>query len=326
MGTDDVNILYIGNDKPHCTERFVKYGLESHGHTVHLFPVKTLNFEESKRIYKERNCNFILFSKPSTNWFENLLKWTKFNNILTVCWQWDLYWGYRPQRPPQFYSDLLFTTDGGHDAEWAANGYNHRVLRQGISRLTYSNQPQDEYRWDVAFVGSMDFCHPGRRELVKHLTKRYGPRFNLVTNTRGAALTELLSRVKIVVGDSYPSPRYWSNRIYEMLGRAAFLIYPRTEGLDEEFTDGRCYVAFERGDFLDLDEKVARYAASPAAREAIRLQGFRTVGERYTYFHRTGDLLDVVSGFLPSAVDSLPTVRQGPRYASEDTPSNTPGS
>ena len=83
-----------------------------------------------------------------------------------------------------------------------------------------------------------------------------------------------------------------------MLGRGAFLLYPRTEGLDEEFEDGKHYVSFERGNHEQLSELIRWYAEHDHEREQIRLLGFRHVKANLTYTHRCKELLSVVNETL----------------------------
>jgi len=249
-----VRIFYIGKFRhSYNTERYVQWALEQEGVEVHQW---TCNPHNGRRDKERRGLGLqtlidrveylepdvILFSKFAPLCTSDLLSWCRQRGILTVCWLWDLYWGYRSRKPAQFHADLLFTTDGGHNQRFSR--YNHRVLRQGIHALEHVICPSEPVR-DVAFVGGL-FGHPKRARLLSWLQNTYRGRFKHYMHTRGLALNKALARVKVVVGDSYPSPNYWSNRIYEILGRGGFLLHPETIGLDEEFIAGKHYVDYKR--------------------------------------------------------------------------------
>ena len=291
-----MKILYLGNDKRHCTERYVSYALAREGCTVSLLDIRRTTRHYVRELVKEMKPDFVLFSKPSAVWVPKFLEECRERGVPTACWLWDLYWGYRPARPPQFDADHLFTTDGGHENLWREHYPHHRVLRQGVHEPEAVAFWDQEPKWDVGFVGSVFKTHRGRRQLLAHLTERYGSRFKLITDVRGLDLNRLLGQIKIVVGDSYPTPHYWSNRIYEVLGRGGFLLYPETEGLDEEFTAGVHYAPFVRGDWGDLDQRVDRYLTEEGPRLQIRRLGHELVRRRYRYQDRVGSLLEAVRG------------------------------
>jgi len=192
-------------------------------------------------------------------------------------------------------SDLFFSTDGGHDAEWKQLGVNHITLRQGISA--------DEHVWvkkrtaipEIVFVGSNYYSQ--RRKLIAFLRQRYNQRFRVINHTFGLRLNAAVQSAKIVVGDSYPSPHYWSNRVYEMIGRGGFLIHPEVEGLEKEFAPDKEIVLFRYGDFDDLAAKIKKYLNDDRAREAIRANGFAKCP---TYDDRVAVLLSHVDAWKPA--------------------------
>ena len=136
-----------------------------------------------------------------------------------------------------------------------------------------------------------------RQKLLLYLKRHLGSRLGIVTNLRGNALTDHLRASGVVVGDSYPAPHYWSNRIYETLGRGGFLIHPKTEGMDEEFEAGKHYVEFKRGDYKQLIRLINYYLEHTEEREAIRQAGFEHVKKHLTYTHRCQVLIDRIEDF-----------------------------
>lgn len=275
-------------------ESCVVHALEQHSVVVRTYPQDYSHALLLNELDREQP-DFVLFSKPQPTQTQELLAYCKAQRILTIAWVWDLYWGYRPNRPDQFYADVLLTTDGGHQQQFETHGYNHSVLRQGIhepQHIFYNRKPL----YDVAFVGgSSRSYYKGRRELVAWLEDTYGTRFKQYTDTRGLALNQELAKVKVVVGDSYPSPHYWSNRVYEIIGRGGFLLHPYTDGLDKEFIDGTHYIAYERGNFTNLKQVIDHWVLNDNGRDNIARQGFDYCGENYTYKHRVATLLDIVN-------------------------------
>lgn len=152
---------------------------------------------------------------------------------------------------------------------------------------------------EVVFVGSRGYHQEWlyRPLLIDWLKETYGTNFGHYSGEegtlglkRGLHLNQLLANTKIVVGDSlclnFDYPDYWSDRVYEIMGRGGFLIMPYIRGLDNYFEDGKHLVFYEFGDFEDLKNKIDFYLENDEAREYIRHQGFELVKKRDTYTNR----------------------------------------
>lgn len=272
---------------------YVTHALQQNGVTVVKRPyTSSINFRSLRRAIELHEPDVVLFSKASASCYPELIGWCRNRGILTVAWIWDLYFGYRPQRPPQFLSDILFTTDGGHDGHWKEIGANHRVLRQGIHGPDCV-MFRGDYRYDVAFIGS-GASYRGRGRLLAYLHSTFGHRMVHYNDVRGIDLNRALSHVKIVVGDSYPSSGYWSNRIYEITGRGGFFIHPTVDGMEEEYTDGEHYASYPRGDRAKTTEIIRHYIDANEERERIRAAGFEHTGTHFTYESRVKELLEAI--------------------------------
>lgn len=313
-----MKIVYFGKFvAPYSTENYVTYALRELGVDVVQVEATALgthyNVSALTRILEREAPNILLMSKPETTDAVHLLQWCKDNGIATVTWVWDLYWGYRSPIPHHFASDLLLTTDGGHDKEWAKWGANHKVLRQGIHEPEYYSRPAKGAAYDVAFIGG-EIGHPSRMELLRYLRRNYTGRFVHAQDIRGHALNNLLAVTRIVVGDSYPSPYYWSNRIYEITGRGGMILHPHTYGLEAEYEAGKDYVPYERGDFAALDERIRYYLQHEGERERIRESGHSRAGA-YTYTARVETLIGHMAELLGTgagdAVADDPTALEG---------------
>ncbi len=208
---------------------------------------------------------------------------------------------------PIFKAKIVFSTDGGHQKEFAEAGVNHVTLRQGIHLPeAVLGNPTYPTKASVVFIGSVyEHIWPYRKQLIDHLKETLGDQFEHLGNDgsiRHHALNNLCATAKIVVGDSVKSPDYWSNRIYEVIGRGGFLIHPMTDGLADEFEPYKHFIPYEYGDFKSLDQIIRYYLTHDKEREAIRLAGFEHCKKHHTYTHRVREMLDVLRerGIIPA--------------------------
>jgi spore maturation protein CgeB len=105
----------------------------------------------------------------------------------------------------------------------------------------------------------------------------------------------LYASTKIVVGDTlcpnFSYPDYWSDRVYETLGRGGFIIHPYISGMEKEFTDKEHLVFYEYKNFKQLKELIDYYLEHDEEREKIRVSGHNLVKEKYTYKNRWEQIL-----------------------------------
>lgn len=224
--------------------------------------------------------------------------------IKTVFWLFDLYFGtqreYLLQINPLFNSDFVFSTDGGHQKEFKELGINHFCLRQGIYKSeAYIGRSRKEFENDIIFVGTINSIDPNRDKLIDFLQRTYGKQFKWwgrsgPNEIRGKDLNDLYASTKIVVGDSCYSPNYWSIRIYDVLGRGGFLIFPKIPGLENEFVYDKHFVSYEHGDYQDLKKKIDYYLEHIEERNKIKLEGFKYCRENYNFKSRCQNLIEII--------------------------------
>jgi len=315
MSEDDkkFKILYFGVfEQPYDTEVYVSNTLESLGHTVNRQQVNKIGLVELEALLKE-NYDFVLLSK---SWFKgdvaSCKHALKMKRIMKVGWFWDLCWGTSREHlvfdHPLFSADLVFTTDGGNQLKFKNAGVKHSVLRQGIYEPeAVLGSVKQEYKYDVVFVGTdvhkTAFGWPHRTQLLEFLKKEYGQRFRHYGKTDGVRnleLNDLYASAKVVVGDSVVRPHYWSNRIYETLGRGGFLIFPEVIGLDAEFERYKHYIPYTVGDWDGLKEKIEYYLSHDNERNAIRMAGFEHCKANHTYTKRCEELIKRVYEYKQS--------------------------
>ena len=221
-------------------------------------------------------------------------KWQR-NGMKTVCWLFDLYFDYAREyqvRNKSFFrADFVFTTDGGHNHRFASMGINHFCIRQGIFKDECKLLPFQDIKHKVVFIGSESPVYPERTALVKELGAEWFGRKD-TNHIRGLELNELYASTGIVIGDSFPSPFYWSNRVVETLGRGGFLIHKEVDGLKKEYPDIVTYTYAE-----DLKQKIDYYLSHEDERREIVKKNFELVRERYTMDKKCQQLIDYVQAY-----------------------------
>lgn len=228
----------------------------------------------------------------------------KNNNIPTMTYHLDLWFGINRQKDldnDPFYKHIghFFTVDRLM-AEWFNENTEVKghYLRAGVfDDECYTIEPNQEPLNDVIFVGSRGY-HPEwqwRPQLVDWLAETYGERFKHyggdgIKIVRGSELNQLYANTKVVVGDSlclnFDYPDYWSDRVYETIGRGGFLLMPQIKGLETEFDYQTELATFRFGDFQGLKKNIDLYINNNLLRETIKKNGFNRVKHNYTYSHR----------------------------------------
>jgi len=290
-----MRIAYIGRFDVRWNELGISECLKSLGHEV-------LELEEGSSKIVERilewRPDFVLCAKLRVDNASHLITVLKHEKIPLVSWTFDLYWDYvrEPHIPtyPFLKADLVVTTDGGHDERWKEAGIPHVTIRQGI-------HPKDAWiakvphQYDVVFVGSYNSHHPYRQQMLAALQENFNLAwFGLRDEMRGEKLNNLIGSAKIILGDSVISPNYWSNRIYETIGRGGFYIHPFVEGIDKEFTPDQEAVYYEPYNLGELMDKIAYYLKAEDEREAIAQAGFARCVKEHNFINRCKTLCEIL--------------------------------
>lgn len=343
-----VRIAYIGNFRPtYSHETHFAASFEALGHTVIRIQENTATpaivaraCEEADLLLWTRTWGLRWRGVDVRTWLRDLGHRT---GIPTVSEHPDLYVGLdRGQglaSDPFWCTDFVFTADGGSEASFARMGIRHFPLRAAVYRNECVLAPSDPaLAADVAFVGSGSLdgrnYHrewPYRRELLQFLATTYGRRFRKhgglplhggLAFVREHRLNQLYASTRVVIGDTlclgqedrleprFEHAGYWSDRIYETLGRGGFLIHPAISGLEREFTDGVHLRYYRYGDFAQLRQLIDYYLddANAHERECIRLAGHRQAAQHCTYSHRAAYLLGVVAARHPRLAGRVPRV------------------
>lgn len=309
-----MRITFYGNfDVDYTSETHHANSLRQLGHTV-------TRLQEPRATAEQIRDNAIssdLFVWVHTHgWhtpgIEDALRDIKHAGIPIVAYHLDLYMGLQRWRqyendPYMRSIDHWFTVDRLM-ADWLNN--NTPVRGHYLPAAVYGPEcvitDPGPVGNDVIFVGSKGY-HPEwpyRPQLIDWLRTTYGARFTHVggdgdTGTiRGLNLNQVYAASKVAVGDTlclgYNYPDYWSDRVYETLGRGGMLIHPQIPGMERTFTD-RQHLAFYRyGDFDGLRKLIDHYLTDDRERETVRTAGHRHVKAHHTYEQRWETILGTV--------------------------------
>lgn len=303
-----MTILFFGVfERPYDTEVYIADSLELLGHKVKRQNTTKTSLSELSEMLKG-NFDFVLLSKGWFNGSQSEVdRLFRESSLLKVGWFFDLTIGTgREERMlthQALKADIVFTTDGGHNDEWERLGIKHHTLRQGIfEKEAYLANPKTAP--EIVFVGTSshqnEFRWSHRNDLITWLKNTYGDRFGWYgqqDGVRNNELNVLCASAKVVVGDSVYSPYYWSNRLYEITGRGGFLLFPKVEGLEEEFVPYKHFIPYIPYDWDKLQAKIDYYVSHDKERNEIRLAGFEHCKKHHTYTKRCEELIRIVNEY-----------------------------
>lgn len=236
----------------------------------------------------------------------------RLRGIPSVTYHLDLWMGLARQRDmmgsPYWNLDHFFTVDQLM-ADWlnANTPVTGHYLPAGVFGQECEMVEPDK-PFDVAFVGSRQY-HPEwpyREKLVAWLHETYGRQFRHFGPdgpwgaARGSVLNQVYADARVVVCDSlcpsFDYPDYWSDRVYETMGRGGFAVHPKVKGMPKSFIDGQHLVYYDYGDFGQLKHIIDHFLLpdSQEQRERIRLAGHQLVKSSHTYRQRWETILETV--------------------------------
>jgi hypothetical protein len=196
--------------------------------------------------------------------------------------------------------DFGFCTDGdwvGRDTtgklRWLMQGADERVMGPGTAECQSI---------DILFAGTQ--IHGGKRAShIEELKAKYGPRFRHVgqkprQRLHGRKLADLYASAKIVIAPDGPvTARYWSNRVYQVLGFGGFLLHPYCAQLANFHYTGMKEIVFY-SDRRQCEDNIDHFLDDATARHAIAAAGYDRTAREHTYRHRCAELVHVVEGRL----------------------------
>jgi hypothetical protein len=324
-------LAYLGNyEPPHSTENDVAATLEGMGHAV--LRLQEQRIDDWERLFDLIGAHsppdIILWTRTRSladQIGHERQRWMQFaarkRGIPVVGLHLDRWRGlareYETLTEPFFRCDYVFTADGHDSQDWIDRDINHRWSLPAIApHNTQLGVPRDHFRSDIAFVGGWDgYGHTEwfhRRQLVEFLQTEYGDRVQFWPKKgqhaiRGVDLADLYASVKVVVGDSCLVPdadgswtRYCSDRVFETIGRGAYLIHPYVDGVISEKSGtalqaGKHLGAWRISDWGGLRDEIDEALDDPEARDIVAKAGYEHVRENHTYRNRLEALINEVT-------------------------------
>jgi hypothetical protein len=307
------NIAFLGNFRvDYTTESHHVASLKALGHNVIKLQETKATSEDILKIALESDLFVWVhthgWNTPGDLGMDRVLKRLKAKNIPTMTYHLDLWFGLGRESdlnkdPVYKHIDHFFTVDK-QMADWFNKNTEVKghYLPAGVFHEECYIKPSRKIL-DVVFVGSKGYHQewPYRPKLVNWLQSTYKKRFRHygrdgLKSIRGAELNSVYAATKVVVGDTlcpdFKYPSYWSDRIYETLGRGGFLIHPYIPGLEKEFKDKEHVVFYEYNNFEQLNDLIDYYIEHDEEREAIRQAGHLHVKQNYTYKDRWESVLE----------------------------------
>jgi hypothetical protein len=297
-------ILYIANHgrQDNDDEGSIAHALESLGHTVVCV---SEHDGECARTAHNQGIDFVLFHKwsdvetlavtkvPKVFWYFDLVRYDSDPTLFTRCsgrirWMGSVV--------PHI--DLGFCTDGDWTADDKANKL--VLLRQGTDIRIAGRRGSSYHTHPILFTGISKGGGIERVDFAEEMNHVYNENFHHFQNgLYREALADEVARAKIVVApDSPVTDRYWSNRVYVMLGFGAFLLHPYCAELAKEYSDGKEIVFYHsRG---DLHSKIEHYIDDKHRKERdnIARRGLEKTLVQHTYTKRCESMLSTIRGRL----------------------------
>jgi|TARA_R100001530_G_scaffold127734_1_gene97065 hypothetical protein len=281
----------FGNKFSDTTEKHIVFSLEKLGHEVTQIDEKDFDVDEIVKTC--RGKDLLLFHKGGQAFDVELPELIELLNKVTipkVFWYFDkVFDGEREHWMHTVipYIDHAFLTDG----TW--------IRRQNYPNITYLNQGigdedtslgefKEEYACDIAFFGSVYGAQ--RESFVRGLQETYGDKFRIFSNVFGRDLYDACASVKIIVSPRTPQDDfYWSSRVYMTTGSGGFMLYPKLEGLKEEFKKDEEVAMYATGH--QLKDKIDYYLENEEERKKIQIAGYKKTITDYTYSKRLETLI-----------------------------------
>ena len=320
-----MKIAFIGKFNRIFDEEGKARSLEKLGHHVTRYDEESFNrgFQGGWN----NNANFLISYKPDVLIYTKLrvpgalelVKEAKRNNILTVSWfpdmcnvgRWEntafnINWETKDiSQCALSNSDLVLLPDGANQQVWRSLGINQHCVRQGIyDEACYTGKKIEGFDKDIIFIGTVnDGFYKHRIPLINFLTEKYGDKFLHLGGqnpyeVREEHLNDVIKSTKVVVGDSVYVPYYWSNRVYETLGRGGLCIHSYVEGIEKEYEVGKHFDIYT--DLEDLGTKIDKYLEDEKLRNTMRRLGMSHTIKYHTLLQRSQEVIDIITNEIES--------------------------
>jgi len=259
----------------------------------------------------------------NTEGMKEVLAELKNKKIPSVGYHLDLWKGITREADvnsdPYWNIEYFFTVDKLFAEDLKKRGIKAYYLPPAvIERDCYRGVEDEKFKHDVIFVGSKGYHQewPYRPQLINWLSENYKDKFAHYGGdgrgvVRGSSLNNLYRSSKVIIGDTlcknFDYPYYFSDRLFETIGRGGFIIFPYIKGLEDLFVLNYPYnrkedenkgvelVCYKFGDFQDLKNKIDFFLTMDSTRESIRQRAFDRVKKENTYTNRLSYLINILN-------------------------------
>jgi hypothetical protein len=266
-------------------------------HTTHL-PARGITADDVVRQAKE--ADILLWARTHGHQPDGdiaaMLRRVEDAGTVTVGLHLDLYWGIGRRETqigadPWWTCQWVWTADGG-PRDWAGRGVNHRWCPPAAGNRFLGDTCRPGTRHEAVFTGSCSRRIHGqeRADLLAWARRRYGHQLGMYgsagdrPDVRGHGLCGLYRGAGVVLGDSAPTPGYWSDRIPRVMVCGGLLTHPVVEGMAGLGYTDTTLVLHRRGDLATLDRKLD--ALSPRDRADIAEAGRQLTADQHMWTHR----------------------------------------
>tara|TARA_R100001163_G_scaffold1295_1_gene1894 strand:+ start:5443 stop:6342 length:900 start_codon:yes stop_codon:yes gene_type:complete len=298
-----MKILYIAKhgQQNNDDEGSIYKSLTLLGHKVDRFQLNYFKTDKPILDNISKHYDFALFHKlPDADYVEYVC-----NKWKGICWYFDAVGkgfdsndDYVNLVKDYFYIGLF--TDG--DFVNSQNKNNIKLLRQGLD-LDDDNDvfvPNVAYRLGnepIPFIFIGTIGHGGYLEREQYLEKLKNDFSGWRPHNKYDIFKEHLASVcrqtKIMLAMPPVTDHYWSNRVYLLGGRSAFVLHPYSSELEKQFGDS---MAFYK-DYEELKEKIDYFLQNNQERQSMSQKAHSIILNEHSYFHRCEELVETFDDY-----------------------------
>ena len=298
-----MKILYIAKhgQQNNDDEGSIYKSLTLLGHKVDRFQLNYFKTDKPILDNISKHYDFALFHKlPDADYVEYVC-----NKWKGICWYFDAVGkgfdsndDYVNLVKDYFYIGLF--TDG--DFVNSQNKNNIKLLRQGLD-LDDDNDvfvPNVAYRLGnepIPFIFIGTIGHGGYLEREQYLEKLKNDFSGWRPHNKYDIFKEHLASVcrqtKIMLAMPPVTDHYWSNRVYLLGGRSAFVLHPYSSELEKQFGDS---MAFYK-DYEELKEKIDYFLVNHEERQSMSQKAHSIILNEHSYFHRCEELVETFDDY-----------------------------
>lgn len=304
-----MKIGYIGKFQRIYDEEGIARSLEKLGVEVIRFEVSEFELNYSLTLEKIQNSNLDYLMSPKWPVYniDKIFKECQQKGIKTITWHSDAFYELEGRhnivvnKEGMYKADYVLTPEGYAHNFCIDNKINHFIVRQGIyNECCYRGIPIYQ-PYDVVFIGgATGLYHTYRTDLIEFLHQTYKDKFLHIGKAeheiRMDDLNNLIASSKIIIGESVPKPYYWSNRLYETIGRGGFCLHAYHEGIDKEYDIGTHFDVYYREEgFSKIKDKIDYWIENDEERQKVANKGMIHTQKYHTLANRASQLIEIIT-------------------------------